>query len=126
MGLSTHTCLWRDEAPNDGAAALGSAVVPAQRGRVRKVIICSSAVEVFTGCARFGYGRATSKARASLPSLALLRLQQWVLLGWWLIQGWFLALALRELQHGDAIYHAVRLLSPPYLLPPAVSEGFLG
>lgn len=65
MGLSTHACLWRDVAPTDGAAALGGAVVPAQRGRVRKVMICGSAVEVVTDFAWFGYGCTTSKARAS-------------------------------------------------------------
>lgn len=71
MGLSTHACLWRDEALTNGAAALGGGVVPAQRGRVRKVMVCSSAVEVVTDFARFGCGRATSKARASFAQASV-------------------------------------------------------
>lgn len=51
IGLSIHALLWRDEAPNDGAAALSRTVVLAQRGTVGIIINSDLVVQVCKDCA---------------------------------------------------------------------------
>lgn len=51
IGLWIHAFLCRDEAPNDGAAALSRTVVLAQRGRVGIIISGDLVVEVCEDCA---------------------------------------------------------------------------